>query len=98
MPEQEFYTSVWVHAANVSEVNNQQGFVECTQKVADKLIADGLAQDPTCGGFDLLEMEDATATNPKKPSRKKAEPVVEANKSMTAETPVVAEAATYQTK
>ena len=93
MPEVEYYTGIWVHAANVPEVNNEQGFVECTQKIADLLIERGDAQDPTCGAFDLIEMEDPTASAPKKP-RKKAEPVAEANKSMTAGT----ETATYHTK
>jgi len=100
MPEAENYTSVWVHSANVKEVGGQQGFVECTEKIAALLIDRGDAQDPRCGGFDLIEMEDPTASTPRKTKAqtKNTETVVETDKSMTAVTASTAEAPTYQTK
>lgn len=72
------YTSAWVHAANVSEVKGQQGFVEMLQSVADKLIADGLAQNPQDGGLYLKELEDPKK-QPKKPAK-----TVELDKSLSA--------------
>lgn len=84
----DYYTSAWVHAANVAEVKGEQGFVEMLQSVADKLIADGLAQNPQDGGLQLKELEDPKKP-PKKPTKtakleEELPPTVELDKSLSA--------------
>lgn len=54
----ESMTSIWVHAANVKEVDGHQGFVDVTTDLADKLIEAGKAQNPNIGGLHLKELDD----------------------------------------
>jgi hypothetical protein len=61
---------LWVHAANVKEVECQQGFVSVNESVAKKLLEAGQAQDAMIGAFEMKELEDPAAA-PKEPKVKK---------------------------
>ena len=49
-------TLVWVFRVD-PRVGGQTGFVTCEQSIADALIADGVAQDTSCGAHHLSEID-----------------------------------------
>lgn len=66
----EYQTLVWVSKPDIKEVDGEQGFVEVTGTLAEKLIAEGKAQDTRDGALHLEEIQEASA--PKKgPSKKR---------------------------
>jgi hypothetical protein len=65
---------IWVHRL-AAEVGNQTGFLECDSEIAELLIEQGKAQDPSCGAHHLIDIDlsETKAAAHRKTSRKKTE-------------------------
>ena len=48
--------TVWAYKP-LKELNGETGFVSCDEKLADKLIASGDAQDPRIGASQMLHIQ-----------------------------------------
>jgi hypothetical protein len=46
---------IWVHTPD-ARINGQTGFVVCDSAIAEKLLAEGKAQDPRVGAHHLKEI------------------------------------------
>jgi len=46
---------IWVHK-QTAELDGETGFIECDSDIAEKLIAEDKAQDPSCGAHYLREI------------------------------------------
>lgn len=52
---------IWSYK-KITELNGRTGFVDCEKSLAEKLIADGHAQNPSIGGNHLKKIESAAIT------------------------------------
>jgi hypothetical protein len=47
---------IWVHKKDPA-IDGQTGFVTCDSKIAERLIKEGKAQDPSCGAHHLTGID-----------------------------------------
>jgi hypothetical protein len=63
---------IWVHKKDAA-INGQTGFVTCDSKIADRLIKENKAQDPSCGAHHLKDIDLTTEYQTKVMTPKKVE-------------------------
>lgn len=66
---------IWSYK-KITELNGRTGFVDCEKTLAEKLLADGHAQNPNVGGNHLKKIENAEIVTayeaPKKKTKAKS--------------------------